>query len=53
MGGRRQSYVNLDRHLVVGEHEIVEEGVSGDSGSTKHAKKMPHFFEVNSSNRRL
>lgn len=41
LGGRRQSYVNLERALVVSDSEIVEEGVSGDSGSTKNAKKMP------------
>ena len=48
MGGfgqyRRQSYVDLERALVVNDSDIVEEGVSGDSGSTKNAKKVQPFF---------
>ena len=28
-------------------NEITEEGVSGDSGSTKNAKKVPQFFDAN------
>lgn len=52
---RRQSYVNLDRALFnnndAGGSEIVEEGVSGDSGSTKNAKKVaPQFFDPTNSN---
>jgi len=35
---RRQSYVNLDRALLT-DNEITEEPASGDSGSTKNAKK--------------
>lgn len=50
---RRQSYVNLERALVVNDSEIVEEGVSGDSGSTKNAKKASAFFETNLNQRRL
>ena len=33
--------------MVNGDSEIVEEGVSGDSGSTKNAKKVPQFFDPN------
>jgi len=50
---RRQSYVNLERVLVTGGSEIVEEGVSGDSGSTKNAKKVAPFFESNPNQRRM
>lgn len=46
--GRRQSYVNIDRALMSSNsNEITEEGVSGDSGSTKNAKKVPQFFDAN------
>ena len=50
---RRQSYVDLERALVVNDNEIVEEGVSGDSGSTKNAKKIHQFFGPDPSQRRM
>lgn len=46
---RRQSYVNLAL-LAPDSSEIVEEQPSGDSGSTKNAKKTaPVLFEANAS----
>ena len=46
--GRRQSYVNIDRDLLIDSNEIVEEQPSGDSGSTKNSKKVnPLFFDQN------
>lgn len=57
MGGfgqyRRQSYVDLERALVVNDSDIVEEGVSGDSGSTKNAKKVHSFFAPDLNQRRV
>ena len=40
---RRQSYVDLERHLTTGDNEIVEE-FNGESGSTKNAKKVHQNF---------
>ena len=46
MMGRRGSYVNIDRALMIDSAEIVEDFNSGDSGSTKNAKKVqPVFFD--------
>ena len=44
--GRRGSYVNIDRALMVDTADIVEDFDSGDSGSTKNAKKVqPIIFQ--------
>ena len=51
---RRQSYVNLDRALLT-DNEITEEPASGDSGSTKNAKKAQNlgFFDQSTLGQRI